>query len=112
MRFKRLIFVVNSASEQLQHILHTYFAGIPSSLDIAEDIFIYGKNKKEHDETLETDFSGIAFVGFTLNFRKCIFDKNNLEYFGYIFSKHGMKPSLKEVSALKNAQRPTNKRSV
>ena len=42
-RFKRLIFGLNSASEQLQHYLQFTLADIPGTINIADDILIYHK---------------------------------------------------------------------
>ena len=51
-RFKRLIFGVNSAAEELQHALQTILADIPGTTNIANDIFIFAEGSKHHDETL------------------------------------------------------------
>ena len=51
-RFKRLIFGVNSAAEELQHALQTILADIPGTTNIANDIFIFAEGSKYHDETL------------------------------------------------------------
>ena len=51
-RFKRLIFGVNSAAEELQHALQTILADIPGTTNIANDIFIFAEDSKHHDETL------------------------------------------------------------
>ena len=110
MRFKRPVFGVNGAFEQLQCILPSVLADMTGSLNIVDDTFIYRKNK--HEKTLEAVCFRLAYVGFTLNFWKCIFVKDILEYFGYIFWKNGIKYSLKNVSVQKDNQRPTNKNLV
>ena len=48
----------------------------------------------------------------TLNLSKCIFSKEHLEYFGFIFSKAGMKPSDSKINALKNAERPQDFKGI
>ena len=44
--FKRLIFGVNSAAEELQHALQTILADIPGATNIADDILIFTQNAK------------------------------------------------------------------
>ena len=43
-------------------------------------------------------------TGITLNLRKCLFCKTCLEFYGFIFSKEGMKPNPKNVEEIKNAK--------
>ena len=51
-RFKRLIFGVNSAAEELQHALQTILADIPGTNNNADDIAIFAENIKQQDKTL------------------------------------------------------------
>ena len=51
-RFKRLIFGVNSAAEELQHALQTILAGIPGTNNIADDMAIFAENSRKQDEKL------------------------------------------------------------
>ena len=51
-RFKRLIFGVFSAAEELQHALQTILADIPGTNNIADDITIFAENIKQQDKTL------------------------------------------------------------
>lgn len=92
-RFKRLIFGLNSASEQLQHHLQVILTDIPGVLNIADDILIFALTISEHDEILRKVFERLSEKGLTLNLSKCIFSKESVEYFGFIFSKQGIKPS-------------------
>ena len=105
-RFKRLIFGLNSASEQFQHYLQITLADIPDAINIAEDILIFAGSITDLDETLKHVFQRLQAKGLTLNLSKCTFSKEHLDYFGFIFSKAGMKPSYSKIGALKNAERP------
>ena len=40
------------------------------------------------------------------------FDKKHVEYFGYTYSKDGMKPSTATIKALKHADRPRDTKSI
>ena len=69
-RFKRLIFGANSASEELQNVLRVILSDINGAMNIADDILIFAKGTKSHDES----------YGVTLNLQKCVFDKENLDF--------------------------------
>ena len=101
--FKRLIFGLNSASEQLQHYLQITLADIPSVIIFADDFVIFAGGIAEHDEILKHVFQRLQAKGLTLNLSKCIFSKEHLQCFGFCFSKAGMKPSDSKINALKNA---------
>ena len=73
---------------------------------------IYAKNDAEHDEILGKVLNRLHEKGVTLNVSKCIFCKSNLEYYGYLFSKEGMKPSTNKINAISNADRPENQKAV
>ena len=48
----------------------------------------------------------------TLNGPKCIYNKQNLAFFGYVFSKKGMSADPKKVAAIRNATPQTNPSEV
>lgn len=107
-RFKRLLFGLNSAPEELQHTLRSILADIPGAMNMADDILVYGKTQEGHDTALEQTLEALAEKGATLNLKKCKFNKRHLEYFGYVFSEEGMRPSESKVRALKEMSRPEN----
>ena len=61
---------------------------------------------------LEKAFQRLPEKGLTLNLDKCLFRKETLEYFDFIFSKNGMKPSLSKILALKQAKSPQDVKGV
>ena len=111
-RFTRLIFGANSAAEELQHALRTIPHDIDGAINIADDILIFGYDESNHDDNLKVVLKRLSEEGITLNLQKCLFDKEQLEYFGYIFSKDGIKPSQKKIEALQNTERPEDARAV
>ena len=111
-QFKCLSFGINSASEELQHALRELLADIDGATNIADDILIYGVSENDHDNILSKVLERLSSRGVTLNLNKCVFDKLNLEYFGYIFSASGMRPSESKVQALKQMSQPESPKDV
>ena len=66
-RFKRLIFGLNSASEQLQHHLQTLLADISGVVNIADDILVFASTIAEHDLILQKVFQKLSEKALTLN---------------------------------------------
>ncbi len=73
-------------------------------------IIVYGRTQEEHDVALT--FQRLREKGLTLNGPKCIYNKQNLAFFGYVFSKKGMSADPKKVAAIRNATPPTNPSEV
>ena len=72
-RFKKLIFGLSSASEQLQHHLQTLLADTSSVVNIADDILVFASTIAEHDLILQKVFQRISEKGLTLDLGKCLF---------------------------------------
>ena len=85
-RYNRLLFGVNSASEQYQHEIQTAVAGIDGQENISDDIIVHGKDKKEHDARLERVIKRLGERGLTLNATKCQFSMDNLTLVGMVLS--------------------------
>ena len=107
-RYKRLIFGISSAAEIFQNTLCTTLEGLKGTRNISDDILVFGRTQEEHDENLEATFTRIQQKGLTLNKHKCEFNKDKIEFFGYIFSKDGISPDPKKVEAIKSASTPSN----
>ena len=84
-RYKRLLFGVNSASEQYQYEIQTALAGIEGQENISDDIIVHGKDQKEHDWRLEKVIVRLKERGLTLNAEKCQFSMDKLTFFGMVY---------------------------
>ena len=111
-RFKRLLFGVNSAPEELQHVLRALIADIDGVINIWDDLLIHAKTVSEHNEILLKVLTRFRDNGLTLNLVKCEFLKDSIEFYGHVFSKDGMKPNPAKVEAILNAKRPENQKAL
>ncbi|CAB3983099.1 Retrovirus-related Pol poly, partial [Paramuricea clavata] len=106
-RFKRLNYGTNSAAEIFQRTLQQVLQGIKGVRNIADDILIFGSTYKEHNTSLEECLQRLEANGLTLNLGKCLFLKQNLDFFGLVCSKDGVSQDPKQISALANTTTPT-----
>ena len=107
-QYKRLCFGISSASEEFQHIIGGLFANEPNICNISDDILIFGKNLEEHNNALRQCFRILQENSLTLNPNKCEFGKTELEFFGYIISGEGIRPTKEKIEAVQNYPPPTN----
>ena len=109
-RWKVLIMGANTASEIYQYTLETkVFVGIHRLRVISDDSIIYGRNQEEHDEILEKSLNRVNENGLTLNFPKCDFNLEEIEFYGVILSAEGMRPDPEKVKAVETLGIPKNK---
>ena len=107
-RYKRLMFGLSSAPEKYQKIICDLLKNCEGVANIADDVIVYGVDRKEHDERLHKVLAKLLDSGLTLNPKKCQFRMNKLTFFGHDLSKQGVSPSKEKISAIENAKRPKN----
>lgn len=107
-RYKRLLFGVNSASEQYQHEISTVIAGIEGAENISDDIVVHGRNQEEHDNRLHAVLRRLQSSGLTLNPEKCLYNMDQIVFMGILLSEKGIGPTAERVRAVVEAREPEN----
>ena len=79
------------------------FGDIPHCLNQRDDILLGGRDQTEHREILKTVLNRARDHGITFNREKCQFGKEQIEFFGHVLTKDGLKPSPDKVRAIKEA---------
>lgn len=112
MRYKRLMFGVNAAPELFQRIMDELLYGCEGCLAFIDDILIYGRSKKEHDERLNKVLSKLIENNIQMNNKKCLFGVSQLEFLGFTLTSEGVKPSISKIQAIKNFREPNTVEEV
>lgn len=112
MRYKRLNFGISSAAEVFQNTIRQTLQDIASVKNLSDDIIIYGATQADHDKSLTAVFQRLKEQGLTLNRKKCEFNKNRLEFFGFIFSYGGISADPRKVESIKQADKPKDAAEV
>ena len=106
--FKRLPFGINSATEIFQRKMMDLFRDEPGVEVIVDDILIHGRDQSEHDARLQRTLGILEKAGVVLNMAKCKFNKHELEYYGHVVGRDGVKPSPDKVKAILELKPPEN----
>ena len=88
------------------------FGDIPYCLNQRDDILIGGRNREEHDKTLEIVLKRADDYGITFSKEKCQFGVNSIEFYGYRFTENGIMPTEEKVRAVKECGEPKTKTEV
>ena len=73
-----------------------------------DDVLIFGRDQKEHDERLFVALTQIQTAGVTLNPSKCQFNKCQLKYIGHLIDQRGIQADPDKMSAIREMKPPTN----
>ena len=112
MRYKRLNFGISCAPEIFQNVIRETLEGTDGAKNISDDILVFGKSQKEHDQHLRAVFQRLREKGLSPNKSKCEYSKDKLEFFGYVFSKEGMSSDPKKVEEVVNLSTPSTASEV
>lgn len=111
-RYKRLNFGMSCSAEIFQKRVSDVLSGIPGTRNFSDDIYVGGKDVKEHNERLERVLRRLQENKLTINTAKCQFRVDKILFFGHIFDKKGMSPDPKKVEALVKTETPSNPTEV
>ena len=81
---------------------------LPGIINIADDIIVYGRDTKEHDECLLSLMIRSEKYGLVFNAKKCIIGTNEINFFGLIYNKHGISSDPERCEAIINLPASTN----
>ncbi|KAI2647439.1 Transposon Tf2-9 polyprotein [Labeo rohita] len=109
--FRRLPFGISSAPEHFQLRILQIIAGTTGVLCHADDILVFGKDKKEHDVRLGEVLKKFEKAGLTLN-DKCVFAVKRVKFLGRTISAQGIEADQDKIQAILNMPEPQNVEGV
>ena len=104
LRPTRLIFGAKPSQDLFDEMMYKIFGDIPNCMNQRDDILIGGRNMKEHNETLIAVLQRAENFGIIFNKEKSVFGVDEIDFYGYRFTKEGLKPSHEEVKAEVHSQ--------
>ena len=107
-RYKRLCFGISACPAIFQKVMDGLFAHIKNCVVYFDNLYITGKDDKEHLETLKRVLGICKQKGLRLKNSKCEFMKPEVEFVGHLINKDGLRPQPEKVKAINNAPVPTN----
>ena len=107
--FRRLPFGLNVSQDIFQLEMDRILEKCSGACGIADDIVVYGKTEKEHDENLRNFMEIATEHGLTLNSTKCDVKKDSVSFFGNMYTAEGMKPDPAKIADLKQMNRPQSR---
>ena len=105
-RPQRLAFRAKSSQDVFDEAMFRAFTDIPHCLNQRDDILLGGSVEAERKEVLTTVLQRARDHGVTFNKEKYQFGKEQIEFFGHVFTNGGLKPSPHKVKAIRECSPP------
>ena len=86
-------------------------AQCPSILAIHDDMFIYGKNDRDHNANIINLFN-VAQKGLVFNSKKCAIKQESVMFFGGVFSAEGYSPDPEKIQGISEMTPPQTKQEL
>ena len=110
-RFNRLPMGVKCAQDEFQRMIDETFGDIPNTVGIADDLIVFGRTEKEHDDALHNALRRARQCGLKFNEDKMIMKCSEIPFFGHLIGKDGLRPDPAKVAAI-TAMQPESLQSL
>ena len=87
-------------------------AQCPSVLAITDDVFIYGKNNRDHDANIINLFNVAQKEGLIFNSKECAIKQQSVMFFGRVFSAEGYSPYPEKIQGISKMTPPQTKQEL
>ena len=111
-RFLRVPFQLKMSQDIFQMRMDDIVAQCPSILAIHNDVFIYGKNDRDHDANIINLFNVAQKEGLVFNSKKCAIKQESVTFFGRVFSAEGYSPDPEKIQGTSEMTPPQTKQEL
>ena len=84
----------------------------PSVLAIHDDMFIYGKNERDHDTNIINLLNVAQKEGLIFNSKKCAIKQESMTFFGGVFPAEGYSPDPEKIQGISKMTPPQMKQEL
>ena len=101
---------LKTAPATFQHAMEVILSGLTFEICLCylDDVIIFGKNLKEHNDPLSTVLTRFRSHNLRVKLAKCVFASPQVTYLGHCINQHGVSSDPAKVEAVKNITSPTN----
>ena len=85
---------------------------MPGVLAIHNNVFIYGKNDRDHDANIINLFNMAQKEGLVFNSKKCAIKQESIMFFGGVFSAEGYSPDPEKIQGITKMTPPQMKQEL
>lgn len=105
-RYLRMPFGLSMSQDVFQLRMDQIIESCPGIIGIADDVVVFGKTVKDHDENLHNLFKVAKQHGLTFNSEKCKIKEPQVKFYGSIYDKDGVRPDTAKIEAINSIPTP------
>ena len=106
--FQRMPFGLVMSQDMFQQKMDQILEQCPRTIDIADDVAVFGRTEEEHDQSLRNLMQVAAKSELVFNSKKCIIKAPQIHFFGMVYDADGAHPDPKRVEDIKALPPPSN----
>ena len=110
--FKRLPFGLCVSQDVYQSAMDDILRDLPGVVSIADDIIVFGSSREEHDNNLRCLMERANERGLVFNPVKCHINVPEVQFFGNIYGKDGVRPDPAKVQAINDFAPPKSEKDL
>ena len=107
--FRRLPFGLSVSQDIFQQRMDSILAQAPGCVGIADDVAVYGRTEQEHDANLWRLLEVAQKEGLVFNSTKCVIKTRSINFFGSLYTDHGILPDPSKLEDVKEMPTPQSK---
>ena len=111
-RFLHVPFVLKMSQDIFQMRMDDIVAQCPGVLAIHDDVFIYGKDDRDHDANIINLFNVAQKEGLIFNSKKCAIKQESVMFFGGVFSAEGYSSDPEKIQGISEMIPPQMKQEL
>ena len=111
-RFLRVSFGLKMSQDIFQMRMDDIVAQCPGVLAIHDDVFIYGRDNREHDANIINLFNVAQKEGLVFNSSKCAIKQDSVTFFGAVFLAKGYSPDPAKIQGITEMTPPQMKQEL
>lgn len=107
--FIRMPFGLATSQDEFQKKQDENLEKLQGVVGIADDVCLMGKTEEEHDRNLLALMERAKSKGLVFHSEKCLIKQPQIEFFGNIYTRDGIKPDPGKVKDIREMPTPTSK---
>ena len=98
--FLRMPFGLKNSGKTFQRFINEVINDLPDVFAYADDLLVASSNLTDHINTLTELFNRLEKFGLRVNFKKCQWMKQEIDFLGYTLTSEGIKPQTTRIKTL------------
>ena len=112
LRYKRMPFGMKMSQDVFQIQMDWILEQCPGTIDIHDDVIIYGYTREDHDTNLINFLNVCQTEGLCLSSKKLELRRDRVSFFEAVYSREGVEPDPRKIQGIEKMTPPETKQQL